>query len=58
MAPFYDNNTKDIPPIGEFQRVDWVYTLRFSDFTAAHWERLDKIYRSLPEFGEYPIFKV
>jgi hypothetical protein len=53
MALFYDNNTQDIPPIGEFQRVDRVYTIRFSEFTDAHSVLLDKIYRSLPEFKGY-----
>jgi hypothetical protein len=53
MPLFYDNNTQDTTHIGEFQRVERVYAIRFSECTNAHSMLLDKIYRSLPEFKGY-----
>ena len=53
MVLFYGNDTKDIPSSGEYQPVDRVYAIRFSDFTDEHSIGLDKISQSLPEFMGY-----
>lgn len=53
MTLFYDNDAQDIPSSGEFQPVEMVYTIRFSEFTDAHLVRLNEIYQSLPEYMGY-----
>ncbi len=53
MALFYDNQVQSDTSEVDFQMVERVYAIRFSNFTEAHWKRLDVTYQSLPEFVDY-----
>lgn len=48
MAIFYDNDASYLPTSPTAAPVERVYCLRFNEFKPEHWERLQRIYESLP----------